>query len=97
MMKEEFEQRIGREVSAEEYEMIEYVYTWHPLINAVYGKDQIAAIYNMPGGAVFVGHMLPVARKAEQYQRQIDAKRAEVERAQKELNDMIARFKGCQF
>lgn len=45
MMKQEFEQRIGGTVSAEDYDLIELVYTWHPAISNVDGKDQMAVLY----------------------------------------------------
>lgn len=39
MMKHEFEERVGGEISDQNYEIIETVYTWHPAINEVGGKD----------------------------------------------------------
>lgn len=50
MMKEEFEDIIGREVDDDEYKIIEYVYTHHPLVAT---KDDAAEIYNHFGVAIF--------------------------------------------
>ena len=41
MMKEEFEQRIGTTVTESDYRIIETVYTFHPAIDNVIGKDHI--------------------------------------------------------
>ena len=50
MMKEEFEALIGREVDDDDYKVIEYVYTHHPLIAT---KEDAAEIYNHFGVAIF--------------------------------------------
>ena len=42
MLKEEFEERIGHPVSAEDYELIDRVYTWYP---GIHDKDDIVKIY----------------------------------------------------
>lgn len=52
MMKQEFEKMIGKEVSEEDYSVINHVYTYHPAINNVDGKKQIADIYNAGGMGV---------------------------------------------
>ena len=46
MLKEEFEDRIGHPVSAEDYELIDRVYTWYP---GIYDKDDIVKIYALLG------------------------------------------------
>lgn len=52
MMKSEFEEIIGRTVKEEEYDAIEFVYTWHPAISDTDGKQQIADLYKAGGMAV---------------------------------------------
>lgn len=52
MMKQEFEQRIGAEVTQEQYRMIEHVYMWHPSIPNVGGKDVIAQLWKIGGMAL---------------------------------------------
>lgn len=54
MMKHEFESRIGAEVSPEEYAIIEHVYTWHPSIPNVGGKDLLAQLYKLGGMTVIM-------------------------------------------
>ena len=60
MMKHEFEERVGGEISDQNYEIIETVYTWHPAINEVGGKDQIATLYET-GGMPLIKSMLEAA------------------------------------
>lgn len=60
MMKHEFEERVGGEISDQNYEIIETVYTWHPAINEVGGKDQIATLYET-GGMSLIKSMLEAA------------------------------------
>lgn len=64
MMKHEFESRIGAEVSPEEYKIIEHVYTWHPSIPNVGGKDVLAQLYKL-GGMIVIMDMDGSASAAE--------------------------------
>lgn len=53
MTKQEFESRLnGKTVTNKQYELIEYVYTYHPAISNIVGKDQIAMLYDMFGMTV---------------------------------------------
>lgn len=49
MTKQEFEKRIGAEISQKDYSIVEHVYTWHPSISEVEGKEQIAELYVKEG------------------------------------------------
>ena len=40
-------------VSDEDYEIIEFVYTWHPCISDSHGKEQVAYLYNEFGIRIF--------------------------------------------
>ncbi len=60
MMKHEFEERFGSEISDQNYKIIETVYTWHPAIKGVCGKDQIATLYKT-GGMPLIKSMLETA------------------------------------
>lgn len=84
MTKEEFESRIGREVSASEYAEIEYVYTWHPAIKDVEGKDQIVAIFNA-GGMMVIRTMKEAAIMAENVEEELRTELRKVERLKKRL------------
>ncbi len=67
MMKSEFEERIGKQVKDGEYPIIEFVYTWHPSIDNVKGKDQIAKIYT-DFGMKFIRGMVPGALLHKRYE-----------------------------
>ena len=84
MTKDEFESRIGREVPESEYEEIEYVYTWHPAIKNVEGKDQIAAIFNA-GGMMVIRSMKEAAAMAETVEEELRAELGKVERLKERL------------
>ena len=79
MMKAEFEKRIGKTVSANDYRKIEYVYMFHPLLDDVGGKDQIASLY-LIGGMRLISDMMPTAEKAEMLSNQIQETRATLDR-----------------
>lgn len=45
MMQHEFEARINQKVTEQEWSVVETIYTFHPAIDNVDGKDQIAKIW----------------------------------------------------
>ena len=49
MMKHEFEEKLGNQVTEKEYKDIEFVYTFHPSISNTEGKTQIAQLYKIGG------------------------------------------------
>ena len=56
MMKYEFEERLGYEVTDEEYKVIEYVYMWHPVFDGcAHPKDKIVNLYDDFGMSVIMG------------------------------------------
>ena len=59
MLKEEFESRIGREVTWDEYKIIDTVYTWYPEDMT---KDKIADIYKI-GGMQMIKDLYPAAAR----------------------------------
>lgn len=85
MMKEEFEQRIGQAVSDSDYKVIEAVYTYHPVIDNVLGKDQIATIYKS-GGMRIMRDMLPTAEQAKQLESEIAQLRGTIEEKERIYN-----------
>ncbi len=78
MMKEEFEQRIGKTISNGDYKIIETVYTFHPSIDNVRGKDQIVELYKI-GGMRIMRDMIPTAEKAKSLDENITALRTKME------------------
>lgn len=83
-MKCEFEERIGGEVRQSDYDIIEHVYTWHPTISNIDGKEQIAMLYKM-GGMCLIKDMQPTAKLMEE----LDAEKRKVERKLKEIQKKI--------
>lgn len=55
MQKQEFEERIERTVTDEQYKVIEEVYMWHPSIRNTSGKDEVAELYKSFGMTIFHG------------------------------------------
>ena len=71
----------------EQYSEIEYVYTWHPCINEVTGKDQIATLWDV-GGIRLIRDMMPTAQKAEALEHQIALAKAQVQKIQSAYMDL---------
>ena len=65
MTKQEFEQRIGAQISRQDYNVVEKVYMWHPLIPNACGKDKIAELYKL-GGMMLMQDMFARAQQIEQ-------------------------------
>lgn len=65
MTKQEFEQRIGAQISRQDYNVVEKVYMWHPLIPNACGKDKIAELYKL-GGMTLMQDMFARAQQIEQ-------------------------------
>lgn len=64
MTKQEFEKKIGAEISQKDYSIVEHVYTWHPSISEVEGKEQIAKLYKSFGMPI-IKNMMEAANYAE--------------------------------
>lgn len=80
MTKQEFEVRLTGEktVTNEQYKVIEYVYTYHPAISNISGKDQIAILYDMFGMTV-IKDMYPRAHRAEELEKEIEEARTKLD------------------
>lgn len=87
MTKQEFEDLIGKKVTIDEYNLIELVYTFHPSISEIDGKQQIALLYNTFGMRV-IRDMEGTARKAQVLEEAIITKRNELDRLMSELNEL---------
>ena len=83
MTKQEFTARTSKPVSDKDYEIIEYVYTYHPSIDPVKGKDQIANLYETFGMRIIID-MLPTAEKAKHYEDEIRAAKLKLDRIKNE-------------
>jgi len=70
-MKHEFEERVGQEVTSEQWETIHTVYQFHPVFDEVQGKDQIAGLYKEFGmliieDMVYRAEKISAARERQQ-------------------------------
>lgn len=88
MNKQEFESRIGKEVSDRDYKVIEKVYNWNPAISNTEGKDQIAAIYQA-GGMLVIRNMEETADIMIQLDREESVVRA-MEEKLRERKGLVA-------
>ena len=82
MQKQEFEERIERTVTDEQYKVIEEVYMWHPS-----GKDEVAELYKSFGMTIF-HDMLPRAKKAHELDELLRNAQREVQRIQEEIEEL---------
>lgn len=57
MLKEEFEALVGKCVTSTDYEKINHVYTWNPVISQTGGKAQIAELYKQHGMSIILQMM----------------------------------------
>lgn len=71
-------------ITDEDYKVVEYVYNFHPAINEVVGKDQIAELWAHFGMRV-IRDMVPTAEKAEKLGAQIRHLRIELDKAREEM------------
>lgn len=83
MMKHEFEEKLGSQVTESEYKDIEFVYTFHPSISNTEGKTQIAQLYKI-GGMRLIKDMIPTARKAQELNNKIIAANANLMRLKRQ-------------
>lgn len=77
----------ARKPDDNEFEKIQFVYDYHPSINPVNGKDQIAMLYSTFGMRIIMD-MLDTAQQAELIEserRQLKNRLRELEREEEEL------------
>lgn len=98
MNKQEFESRIGATVSQKQFEIINHVYTFHPLIRDVGGKEQIAQLYKL-GGMLLMRNMYSYVLKCEETERRLTNAEGRIAELQEKLagcDDRIAAAKDEQ-
>lgn len=61
--KQEFERITQQSVTENDFEKINFVYTYHPSISNSHGKEEISSIY-ISFGMRLIEDMLPTARRA---------------------------------
>ena len=87
MQKQEFEERIERTVTDEQYKVIEEVYMWHPSMRNTSGKDEVAELYKSFGMTIF-HDMLPRTKKAHELDELLRNAQREVQRIQEEIEEL---------
>ena len=87
MTREEFQDLIGREVSDEDYKIIEKVYNFHPAVNEVSGKEEVAELYKSYGMVVF-HDMLPRAERNCELTKQLRQVQAAADRIKQEMEKL---------
>ena len=87
MMQCEFEKLIGTEINSDDYRIVEYVYMFHPSIDPVHGKKQIAELYKI-GGMAVIGDMVRTAKCAERLEGRMVTLRAQMRDLQQELDTL---------
>ena len=87
MIKEEFRDLVGLEVSDEDYAVIEKVFQFHPSISEVSGKEEVAKLYKSFGMSVFYD-MLPRAEKNCELVRQLRQAQAEADHIKQEMEKL---------
>ena len=92
MTKQEFQKRIGTEISQKDYSIVEHVYTWHPSISEVEGKEQIAELYKSFGMPI-IKNMMEAANYAET----LDRAMAQAQRQVEELRKRIIRVNALEY
>ncbi len=88
MQKSEFEKMIGHSVSDADYEVIEMVYQWHPVVKETSGKDEVAELWKSFGITIFLD-MFPRAKKACELQKKLCHAQSEVESIKKEIKELL--------
>ncbi len=91
MMKHEFEERFGSEISDQDYKIIETVYVWHPAIKGIGGKDQIATLCKT-GGMALLNSMVEAAELMMNLEKE---KEQAMEQLRKIHKRIVAMKKGC--
>lgn len=87
MQKQEFEEKIEKPVTDEQYKAIETVYMWHPSVRNTSGKDEVAELYKSFGMTIFYD-MLPRAMKAKDLDEQLRKAQGEVQRIQEKIEEL---------
>lgn len=85
MRKEEFEDLVGQALSDNDYETIETVYSYHPAIRDVSGKEEVAELYKSFGMTIFYD-MIARAKWNQDRELLLHHAQAEVDRIRKEMD-----------
>lgn len=79
MQKTEFEEIIEKQISDADYEVIEFVYQFHPVVSETSGKEEVAELYKSFGMVIF-RDMYQRAEMAKELEEKIQVCRMELEK-----------------
>lgn len=82
MMKQEFENLIGKQVSDKDYEVIDRLYTLLPDTSVAEGKKQIADVYNA-GGMALISYVLEMVDIMNSLKKELEEAVADLEKVLK--------------
>jgi pyridoxal/pyridoxine/pyridoxamine kinase len=88
MMQHEFEEKYGKIVTPKEWEMISFVYTWHPSISDVNGKKEIVSAFKTDG-IDGIKRMIPAAKAVANQQAELETLSRETAKKLQDINDNI--------
>ena len=91
MTKKEFEELAGVFVTENDYNVIEMVYTWYPVISNVSGKEEVAELYKSFGMPIFYD-MVPRAEIACDLDKQLRKAKGEVASIKQEIEELSCGF-----
>lgn len=88
MMKTEFEKQLCDTISDKNYQVVNYIYNFHPSISNTEGKRQIAELYKL-GGMRLMYDMLSTAKEAEELETKISKTNAELAKLKQQYEDLL--------
>lgn len=91
MTKKEFEELAGISVSENDYSVIEMVYTWHPVISNVSGKEEVAELYKSFGMTIFYD-MVTRAERAFDLDKLLREAKGKVASIKQEIEELSCGF-----
>ena len=77
------------EYTDRDYEIIEYVYNFHPSISETQGRKQIAELF-VNFGMTLINDMVPRAELMEKKEKELSAAREAIRKIEKEIKDIRA-------
>lgn len=77
----------GLPISDENYKIIDFVYTHHPAISEIHGKEQIVNLYKEYGMAI-IRDMYDRAKRASELEKTIRYHKTLAQEAEDELSDL---------
>ena len=87
MQKHEFEELIEKPISDRNYEVIEFVYQFHPVISETSGKTEVAELYKSFGMPIFED-MVPRAKEAAELEKKILKARIELKQLEEQMQEL---------